>query len=181
MNNAAGNFLCPFENLSLNGFNTVMMIDTFGTFLLSKYVSKYGLKKGGTIINITAEIPNSGTLLLTHAGAAKAGVNAMTKHLAVELGPRGIRVIGICPGAIEATEGYDRLSIKKDNSLAEIIPMQRLGNAQDIANCAVFLCSGAASYITGQTIRVNGGSDLTSRNFPLQIESIRKNYARPRL
>ena len=76
------------------------MIDTVGTFLLSKYTVQHSMKKGGVIINITAALHYSGTLLQTHAGTAKAGVDAMTKHLAVELGPRKIRVNGICPGAI---------------------------------------------------------------------------------
>ena len=110
VNGAAGNFLCPFENLSLNGFKTVLMIDTVGTFLASKYVNKYGFKKGGTIINITADLHHCGTLYQTHAGTAKAGVDAMTKHLAVELGPKGVRVVGISPGMIENTEGFEKLS-----------------------------------------------------------------------
>ena len=87
------------------------MIDTVGTFLLSKYVNKHGLKKGGTIINITADLYHKGTLYQTHSGTAKAGVDALTKHLAVELGPKGVRVIGICPGVIANTEGFDKLSI----------------------------------------------------------------------
>ena len=100
VNGAAGNFLCPFEQLSPNAFRTVLMIDTVGTFLLSKFTAKHAMKKGGVIINITANLHYSGTLLQAHAGTAKAGVDALTKHMAVELGPRGIRVIGVCPGAI---------------------------------------------------------------------------------
>jgi 2,4-dienoyl-CoA reductase [(3E)-enoyl-CoA-producing], peroxisomal len=110
VNGAAGNFLCAFDQLSPNAFKTVMMIDTIGTFLLSKFTTQYAMKKGGVIINITANLHYSGTLLQTHAGTAKAGVDALTKHMAVELGPRNIRVVGICPGAIEGTEGMDRLS-----------------------------------------------------------------------
>jgi len=76
------------------------MIDTVGTFLLSKYTTQYSMKKEGVIINITAHLHYNGTLLQTHSGTAKAGVDALTKHMAVELGPRNIRVIGVCPGAI---------------------------------------------------------------------------------
>lgn len=87
-----------------------MMIDTVGTFLLSKYVNQYCFDKGGVIINISANLHYSGTLLQTHAGTAKAGVDALTKHMAVQLGPKGVRVIGICPGFIGGTEGFDRLN-----------------------------------------------------------------------
>lgn len=100
VNGAAGNFLCPFESLSKNAFTTVLMIDTVGTFLLSKYVNQYCFDKGGIIINITASLHYNGTALQSHAGTAKAGVDALTKHMAVELGPKGVRVNGICPGII---------------------------------------------------------------------------------
>lgn len=90
------------------------MIDTVGTFLLSKYVNDFGFKNGGVIINITANLYYSGTALQAHAGTAKAGVDALTKHMAVELGPKNIRVVGICPGVIGGTEGYDRLSTGSD-------------------------------------------------------------------
>ena len=103
VNGAAGNFLCPFEQLSPNAFRTVLMIDTVGTFLLSRYTAEHSMKKGGVIINITANLHYNGTLMQSHAGTAKAGVDALTRHMAVELGPRGIRVVGICPGAIEGT------------------------------------------------------------------------------
>lgn len=109
MNGAAGNFLCPFESLSKNAFTTVLQIDTVGTFLLSKYVNELCFQKGGVIINISANLHYNGTALQTHAGVAKAGVDAMTKHLAVELGPKGVRVVGICPGIISGTEGLSKL------------------------------------------------------------------------
>jgi peroxisomal 2,4-dienoyl-CoA reductase len=76
------------------------MIDTVGTFLMSKYVNKYCFSNGGLIINISASLHYNGTALQSHAGTAKAGVDALTKHMAVELGPKGVRVNGICPGVI---------------------------------------------------------------------------------
>lgn len=156
------------------------MIDTVGTFLLSKYTVQYAMKKGGVIINITANLHHNGTILQTHAGTAKAGVDALTKHLAVELGPRNIRVVGVSPGAIEDTEGFKRLSTadaKEDSrGMAGIIPMQRAGKKEDIANTCLFLSSDLASYITGTTIIVDGGLELTAANFPFMTESIVKNY-----
>jgi peroxisomal 2,4-dienoyl-CoA reductase len=117
------------------------MIDTVGTFLLSKYTVQYSMKKGGVILNITAHLHYNGTALQSHAGTAKAGVDALTKHLAVELGPRNIRVVGICPGAIENTEGFDRLSSKDGGSMNQVIPLQRAGQKTDIANCCLYIAS----------------------------------------
>lgn len=117
LNGAAGNFLADAENLSLNAFKTVLEIDTLGTFLMSKWVySKYMKKNGGKIINISASLHYVGTLLNSHAAAAKAGVDAITKTLALEWGPKGVRVNGVAPGAIEGTEGYDRLMDFKKQS-----------------------------------------------------------------
>ncbi len=110
LNGAAGNFLSDAENLSQNAFKTILEIDTLGTFLMSKWVfSKYMKKNGGRIINISASLHYLGTLLNSHAAAAKAGVDAITRTLALEWGPKGVRVNGVAPGAIEGTEGYDRL------------------------------------------------------------------------
>lgn len=110
LNGAAGNFLADAETLTLNGFKTILEIDTLGTFLMSKWVySKWMKKNGGKIINISASLHYLGTLLNSHAAAAKAGVDAITKTLALEWGPKGVRVNGVAPGAIEGTEGFDRL------------------------------------------------------------------------
>ena len=89
--------------MSPNAFRTVLMIDTVGTFLLSKFVNEHGFKNGGVIINISANLYYNGTAMQSHAGTAKAGVDALTKHLAVELGPKNIRVVGVCPGVIGNT------------------------------------------------------------------------------
>lgn len=85
------------------------------------------MKTEGVIINISASLHYNGTILQAHAGAAKAGVDALTKHMAVQLGPRNIRVIGISPGPIENTEGFDRLSSGDSKSLTNLIPIQRVG------------------------------------------------------
>ncbi len=117
LNGAAGNFLADAENLSLNAFKTILEIDTLGTFLMSKWIySKYMKKNGGKIINISASLHYLGTLLNSHAAAAKAGVDAITKTLALEWGPKGVRVNGVAPGAIEGTEGFDRLMDFKKQS-----------------------------------------------------------------
>ena len=111
VNGAAGNFLASAEKLSTNGFKTVMEIDTIGTFNMSKAVFNNSMKanRSGNIINISALLHWNGTALQAHSSAAKAGVDALTKVLAVEWGPYGIRVNGLVPGPIRGTEGFERL------------------------------------------------------------------------
>lgn len=121
--------------------------------------------KPGVIINISANLHYNGSALQIHSGTAKAGVDAMTKHLAVELGPRKIRVVGICPGPIEGTPGMEKLSADERKE-AKLYPLQRNGTKREIANAAIFLASDAASYITGNTLIVDGGQTLTAPNLP---------------
>jgi len=111
INGAAGNFLATLDALSPNAFRTVMEIDTFGVFHMSKAVyHKWFKEHGGNIINISATLHYAGCAMQVHAGTAKAGIDAITKHLAVEFGPKGIRVNGIAPGPIADTEGMSKLS-----------------------------------------------------------------------
>lgn len=165
VNNAAGNFLAPAATLSYKGFATVHGIDTLGTFNVTKAAFTRWLKDhGGNIINISATLHYTGTPFQVHAGSAKAAIDAMTKHLAVEWGPAGIRVNGIAPGPIDDTEGMKRLAPGglKDK-LAKQIPLGRFGHADEIANTALFLASDAASYVTGAIFVVDGGAWLTGQ------------------
>ncbi|XP_043312442.1 peroxisomal 2,4-dienoyl-CoA reductase [(3E)-enoyl-CoA-producing] isoform X1 [Cervus canadensis] len=110
INCAAGNFLCPASSLSSNAFKTVMDIDTLGTFNVSRVLyEKFFRDHGGVIVNITATLGARGQVLQVHAGSAKAAVDAMTRHLAVEWGPQNIRVNSLAPGPISGTEGLRRL------------------------------------------------------------------------
>ncbi|XP_058566129.1 peroxisomal 2,4-dienoyl-CoA reductase [(3E)-enoyl-CoA-producing] isoform X2 [Neofelis nebulosa] len=110
INCAAGNFLCPASTLSFNAFKTVMDIDTLGTFNTSRVLyEKFFRDHGGVIVNITATLGSRGQVLQVHAGSAKAAVEAMTRHLAVEWGPQNIRVNSLAPGLISGTEGFWRL------------------------------------------------------------------------
>jgi peroxisomal 2,4-dienoyl-CoA reductase len=161
VNGAAGNFLCPAESLSPNGFRTVVEIDLVGTFLCSR--AAYPLlaaQGGGAIINITATLDYQGLPLQAHAGAAKAGIDALTRHLASEWGPKGIRVAAIAPGPIGDTEGMKRLGGGKEAEIARSVPLRRLGRRDEIAAMAVFLASEAGSWITGTTIVIDGGQRL---------------------
>ncbi|XP_073504383.1 peroxisomal 2,4-dienoyl-CoA reductase [(3E)-enoyl-CoA-producing] isoform X1 [Phyllobates terribilis] len=167
VNNAAGNFLCPASSLSFNAFKNVLDIDTMGTFNASKILfERYFRDHGGVILNITATLGYKGNVLQVHAGSAKAAIDAMTKHLAVEWGPSKVRVNGIAPGPIGGTEGMRRLGGAAAEAMGvwDTIPLQRLGNKTEVAHGALFLVSPLASYVTGTTLVMDGGSWMTSPN-----------------
>jgi 2,4-dienoyl-CoA reductase [(3E)-enoyl-CoA-producing], peroxisomal len=163
INGAAGNFVCLAENLSPNGFGTVVDIDLKGTFNASRAALPHLKARGGSVINISATLPYLGTMGQSHAAAAKAGIDSLTRTLAVEWGPLGIRVNGIAPGPIDGTEGVRRLTSEASREQAvRTCPMGRLGTTDDIANAALYLCSDAASYVNGVTLVVDGGLWLRS-------------------
>jgi 2,4-dienoyl-CoA reductase [(3E)-enoyl-CoA-producing], peroxisomal len=158
VNGAAGNFLAPAAGLSPNGFRTVIDIDLNGTFNTTRGAFEALQKSGnGFVLNISATLHYHGTPLQIHASAAKAGVDAITKNLAVEWGTFGIRVCGIAPGPIAETEGMKRLAPKLDEKSMAGIPARRFGTIDEIAAAAVYLRSPAAAYITGHVLVVDGG------------------------
>ena len=161
VNGAAGNFLCSAEQLSANGFGTVVDIDTKGTFNVCRAAFEELKSSAGQILNISATLHYLATPMQIHVSAAKAGVDAITRNLSVEWGRHGIRVNGIAPGPIEDTEGMKRLLIPElKDKLVHKIPLKRFGSIADIENAALFLTSDAASYINGVTLVVDGGSWL---------------------
>src|SRR5262249_5148107 len=110
VNNAAGNFLAPAVGLSPNAFRTVIEIDLVGPFLGAKAPSPYPSQPRACVMNIPATLSDRGTPLQSHAGSAKAAIDALTRHLAVEWGPAGVRVVAIAPGPIAETEGMRKLA-----------------------------------------------------------------------
>jgi peroxisomal 2,4-dienoyl-CoA reductase len=161
VNGAAGNFLCSAEELSSNGFGTVVDIDTKGTFNVCRAAFEELEKSRGQILNISATLHYLATPMQIHVSAAKAGVDAITRNLSVEWGRHGIRVNGIAPGPIEDTEGMKRLlpeALKE--KITRKIPLGRFGRIADIENAALFLTSDAANYINGVTLVVDGGQWL---------------------
>lgn len=163
VNGAAGNFLCAAEELSPNGFGTVVDIDLKGSFNVCRAAFNELKKHRGQILNISATLHYLGTPMQVHVSAAKAGVDALTKNLAVEWGRHGIRVNAIAPGPIGDTEGMKRLvpePIKE--KLKKRIPLGRFGLIEDIETAAIFLCSDAANYINGAIIVVDGGHWLAA-------------------
>ena len=166
VNGAAGNFLCKAEELSPNGFGTVVDIDAKGTFNVCRAAFEELKKSRGQILNISATLHYLATPMQIHVSAAKAGVDAITRNLSVEWGRYGIRVNGIAPGPIEDTEGMQRLVPEPlKEKLIKRIPLQRFGRIKDIENAALFLTSDAASYINGVTLVVDGGQWLLGTSF----------------
>jgi peroxisomal 2,4-dienoyl-CoA reductase len=161
VNGAAGNFLCAADQLSANGFGTVVDIDTKGTFNVCRAAFDALKDSKGQIINISATLHYLATPMQIHVSAAKAGVDAITRNLSAEWGRHGIRVNGIAPGPIEDTEGMKRLLIPElKDKITRKIPLGRFGRIEDIENAALFLASDAASYINGVTLVVDGGQWL---------------------
>lgn len=170
INNAAGNFICPAEKLSFNGWNAVIDIVLNGTFYCSKTIGEYWIKQGikGTIINMVATYAWGAGAGVVHSAAAKAGVLSMTRTLAVEWGSQyGIRVNAIAPGPIERTGGAEKLweSEEAAKRTLQSVPLHRLGKPEEIAELAAFLLSEKASYINGEVVTMDGGQWLNQHPF----------------
>ncbi|XP_023567543.1 peroxisomal 2,4-dienoyl-CoA reductase isoform X2 [Octodon degus] len=181
INCAAGNFLCPASALSFNAFKTVVEIDTIGTFNVSRVLyEKFFQDHGGVIVNITATLSLRGQVLQVHAGTAKAAVDAMTRHLAVEWGPQNIRVNSLAPGPISGTEGLRRLGSPQASQSKMVLesPLQRMGNKTEIAHSVLYLASPLASYVTGIVLVVDGGCWLTFPNDIKQLMNLESTSAK---
>lgn len=156
---AAGNFPAFADQLSPNGFKSVVDIDLLGSFHVLKASYPHLRRPGASIINISAPQAQAPMAAQVHVCAAKAGVDMLTRTLALEWGPEGIRVNSIIPGPIDETEGMKRLAPTPQalEAVANSVPLGRLGQAQDIADAALWLASSAAGYVTGTVIPVDGG------------------------
>jgi NAD(P)-dependent dehydrogenase (short-subunit alcohol dehydrogenase family) len=159
---AAGNFPAPALGMSSNGFKAVMDIDVLGTFNACRASFEHLRKPGASIINISAPQAYLPMAMQAHVCAAKAGVDMLSRVLAVEWGGAGVRVNVITPGPIDDTEGMRRLAPGDDTrqKIVETLPLQRLGTKDDIAQLALFLASPAGSFITGSIMVCDGGQSL---------------------
>ena len=155
----AGNFPAAAMQLSPNGFKSVVDIDLLGSFNTVRLAHRHLSPKKANIITISAPQAFIPMAYQAHVCAAKAGVEMLTRVLALELGPQQIRVNAIVPGPIEGTEGMDRLAPTAEarEKARKSVPMQRYGTAREVANCAMFLASPLAAYISGAIIPVDGG------------------------
>lgn len=162
---AAGNFMCEASTLSSKGFRAVVDIDLVGTFHALRQSFQSLRRPSASVINITAPQSTVPMRFQAHACAAKAGVDQLTRVLALEWGREGIRVNAISPGPIEGTEGFDRLIAATEDQrhrALQATPLRRMGTVADIADLALFLASPHASYISGAVIPCDGGGAVDS-------------------
>jgi NAD(P)-dependent dehydrogenase (short-subunit alcohol dehydrogenase family) len=164
MNNAAGNFLARTEELSLGAFQSVIGIVLMGTLHMTLGCGRRWLAagRGGVVLNVTATYTTTGSAYVVPSAVSKAGVQALTRSLAVEWGNRGIRMNAISPGPIPTEGAFSRLLPRSE--LAEAAkkrnPLGRFGTTEEFANLAAFMISDGASYLNGEVVTMDGGEWL---------------------
>ncbi len=164
VNNAAGNFIARTEELSPRAFESVIGIVLLGTLHATMACGRRWLKSSqpGTVLNISATYAPVGSAYVVPSAISKAGVEALTRSLAVEWGNRGIRMNAIAPGPIPTQGAFSRLMPRPElEALAlDRNPLHRFGTKEELANLAVFLISEGSSYINGEVVRMDGGEFL---------------------
>src|SRR3954454_9258083 len=169
INNAAGNFICRAEDLSPNGWNSVIGIVLNGTFYCSRAAGQYMIarKRGGAIVSILANYVWTGSPGTIHSAAAKAGVMSMTQTLAVEWAPHNIRVNAVAPGPIESPGAAKQLwnSDQAIERITNMVPLRRWGKPEEVADAVAFLVSPHAGFITGEILTIDGGTWLGRGTF----------------
>src|SRR5713101_3253039 len=161
VNNAAGNFISPTERLSTRAVDAVLGIVLHGTFYCTLALGKRWLEQGqsGTMLNIVTTYAWTGSGYVVPSAAAKAGVLALTRSLAVEWGPHGIRQVAIAPGPFPTEGAWTRLMPKPgiQEQLLHTNPLRRVGQMTELTNLAAYLISDAAGYINGEVVTIDGG------------------------
>jgi NAD(P)-dependent dehydrogenase (short-subunit alcohol dehydrogenase family) len=166
VNNAAGNFLARTEDLSQRAFEAVIGIVLTGTINMTMSVGRRWLaeKHAGTVLNMVATYASSGSGsgYVVPSAVGKAGVLALTRSLAVEWGPRGIRLNAIAPGPVPTEGAFSRLLPKKELEQLAIhrVPLRRFGTPEEIANLAAYLVADQSGYINGEVVTIDGGEWL---------------------
>src|SRR5207302_9097384 len=164
VNNAAGNFIARTEQLSQRAFDSVIGIVLMGTLHATMACGRRWLKANnhGTVLSISATYAPVGSAYVVPSAVSKAGVEALTRSLAVEWGNRGIRMNAIAPGPIPTQGAFSRVLPRPElEALAlDRNPTHRFGTTEELANLAAFLISDGSSYINGEVIRMDGGEFL---------------------
>lgn len=166
VNNAAGNFLAPTEQLSPNGFDSIVKTNLYGAFYATQACGKRWIerKHSGVVMSIVTTYAEHGSAFLIPSAVSKAGVIALMKSLAAEWGTYGIRLNAIAPGPFPTDGAWSRLV--PDPRFAEkmnnLIPLRRVGEHHELTDLAVYLMSDLSSYMTGEVIYLDAGASLTS-------------------
>ncbi|MRG92918.1 SDR family oxidoreductase [Polyangium spumosum] len=182
INNAAGNFLCPTEDLSPNGFNAIVSIVLNGTFHATLAAGRRMIAagKGGVILNMLATYAWTGSGFVIPSASAKAGVMAMTRSLAVEWAKYKIRVNGVAPGPFPTEGAWKALVPEGMEGFGKSkIPLGRFGEHEELANLAAFLVSDYSAYITGDVITIDGGAWLSEGGTFNQIAMMEPDTIKP--
>src|SRR5262249_1176501 len=166
VNNAAGNFLSPSEDLSPNAFNSVVQIVLYGTFHCTREIGRRLIerKQKGEILAITTTYSTPGSAFVLPSGAAKAGVRAIIQSLAVEWAAYGIRLNAIAPGPFPTEGAFSRLlpGGEMEKQALRRVPSRRFGEHWELANLAAYLMSDASPYLTGDEVAIDGAEGLFS-------------------
>jgi NAD(P)-dependent dehydrogenase (short-subunit alcohol dehydrogenase family) len=178
LNNAAGNFISPTERLSANAFDTIIDIVLKGTKNCTLAFGKHWIDKketNKTVLNIVTTYAFTGSAYVVPSATAKAGVLAMTRSLAVEWAKYGIRFNAIAPGPFPTKGAWDRLlpgELKEKFDPAKKVPVQRVGEHQELANLAAYLVSDFSAYINGEVVVMDGGEWLQGAGQMNQLEEV---------
>ena len=176
LNNAAGNFISPTEDLSPNAFKTVVDIVLNGTFNCTQAVGKVMREKnGGVILNIITTYAWTGSGYVVPSACAKAGVLAMTRSLAVEWAKYGIRTVAIAPGPFPTKGAWSRLAppgLGIQKKMKNRVPLKRVGEHIELANLASYLVSDQAAYINGEVVTIDGGEWLQGAGEMNELEKL---------
>lgn len=181
LNNAAGNFISPTERLSANAFDTIIDIVLKGSKNCTLAFGKHWIdakEKNKVILNIVTTYAWTGSAYVVPSATAKAGVLAMTRSLAVEWAKYGIRSNAIAPGPFPTKGAWDRLlpgDLKEKFDLAKKVPLQRVGEHQELANLAAYLVSDFSAYVNGEVITIDGGEWLKGAGQFNLLEQIPEN------
>jgi len=164
---AAGNFPASVLQMSANAFRSVVDIDLLGTFNSCRAAFEHLDRPGASVVTISAPQAVQAMAFQAHVCAAKAGVDMLTRTLAIEWGMHGVRVNAVVPGAIDGTEGMERLApdTAARERLARRIPLGRLGQRDDVADVVLLLCSDGARYVTGAVVPCDGGLVAAGASF----------------
>ncbi|WP_339656224.1 SDR family oxidoreductase [Flavobacterium frigidarium] len=178
LNNAAGNFISPTERLSANAFDTVIDIVLKGTKNCTLAFGKHWIdtkQSSSTVLNIVTTYAWTGSAYVVPSATAKAGVLAMTRSLAVEWAKYGIRTNAIAPGPFPTKGAWDRLlpgDLAEKFDMAKKVPLQRVGDHQELANLAAYLVSDFSAYVNGEVIVIDGGEWLKGAGQFNMLEAI---------